>query len=175
MFTKLEQRFWIKIEVARGHNTQEFFQGLREALGGREPHHSSWQCKESHRCSCLGHRAPLAMGDSGTSTVLTRYESMRLRSLGKSETTTARYPTQHKRWTYSCYRAVNTEHNKDGRADGVRRLPNIFQKVINKEKTTLKVHKCCTHVNKAMSEISNCCHFFLVLLLHFRRKTRLSL
>ena len=44
--------------------------------------------------------------------------------------------------------------NKDGRADGVRRLPNIWQKVIN------KVHKCCTSVNKAMSEISNCCHYF---------------
>ena len=23
------------------------------------------------------------------------------------------------------------------------------------------VHKCCTHVNKAMSQISNCCHYFL--------------
>ena len=31
MFTKLEQRSWIKIEVARSHNTQECFQGLREA------------------------------------------------------------------------------------------------------------------------------------------------
>ena len=33
--------------------------------------------------------------------------------------------------------------NKDGRADGVRRLPNIWKKVINKEVTILKVHKCC--------------------------------
>ena len=40
-------------------------------LGGTEPHHSSWQCKKSHRC-CYGPLAPLAMGDSGTSTVLTR-------------------------------------------------------------------------------------------------------
>ena len=31
MFTKLEQRCWIKIEVARGHSTLECFQGLREA------------------------------------------------------------------------------------------------------------------------------------------------
>ena len=31
MFTKLDQRSWIKIEVARGHSTQECFQGLREA------------------------------------------------------------------------------------------------------------------------------------------------
>ena len=45
-------------------------------LGGTEPHHSSWQCKESHHW-CHGPLAPLAMGDSGTSTVLTRYESMR--------------------------------------------------------------------------------------------------
>ena len=33
MFTKLEQRSWIKIKVARGQNTQEFVQGLREACG----------------------------------------------------------------------------------------------------------------------------------------------
>ena len=31
--------------------------------------------------------------------------------------------------------------NKDGRADGVRRLPNIWQKVINKGVTVLKVDK----------------------------------
>ena len=41
MFTKLEQRYWIKIQVARRRSTQEFFQELREALGGTEPHHSS--------------------------------------------------------------------------------------------------------------------------------------
>ncbi|KAJ4431732.1 hypothetical protein ANN_20334 [Periplaneta americana] len=33
MFTKLEQRSWIKIEVARGRSAQECFQGLREACG----------------------------------------------------------------------------------------------------------------------------------------------
>ena len=32
MFTKLEQRSWIKIEVARGRSTQECFRGLCEAL-----------------------------------------------------------------------------------------------------------------------------------------------
>ena len=53
-------------------------------LGGTEPHHSSWQCKVSHRCCCHGPLAPLAMGDSGTSTVLTRYDSMRLRSFCSS-------------------------------------------------------------------------------------------
>ena len=52
-------------------------------LGGTEPYHSSWQCKESHRC-CHGPLAPLEMGDSGTSTVLSRYESMWLRSLCQS-------------------------------------------------------------------------------------------
>ena len=31
MFTKLEQRSWIKIEVTRRRSTQECFQGLREA------------------------------------------------------------------------------------------------------------------------------------------------
>ncbi|KAJ4443292.1 hypothetical protein ANN_04960 [Periplaneta americana] len=33
MFTKLEQRSWIKIEVARGRSAQESFQGLYEACG----------------------------------------------------------------------------------------------------------------------------------------------
>ena len=33
MFTKLEQRSWIKIEVARRRSTQECFQGLGEACG----------------------------------------------------------------------------------------------------------------------------------------------
>ena len=52
--------------------------------------------------------------------------------------------------------------NKDGRAVDVRRLTNIWQKVINMGGVTiLKVHKWCTLVNKAMSEISNCCHYFL--------------
>ena len=33
MFTKQEQRSWIKIEVAQGHSTQECFQGLHDACG----------------------------------------------------------------------------------------------------------------------------------------------
>ena len=37
-------------------------------------------------------------------------QSLRLRSLHQSERTTARDPVQYKRWTYSCSRAVNTEH-----------------------------------------------------------------
>ena len=50
-------------------------------LVNTEPYHSSWQYKESNRYCCHGPLEPLAMGDSGTSTVLARYESMRLRSL----------------------------------------------------------------------------------------------
>ena len=38
-----------------------------------------------------------------------------------------------------------------------------LQKVINKGAIIMKVglHKCCTPVNKAKSQISNCCHYFL--------------
>ena len=79
-------------------------------LGGIEPHYSSWQCKESHHCCCHAPLVLLTMGDSGTSTVLIRYESMRLQSLCQSERTTARDPVQHKRWIYPHYRAVNKEH-----------------------------------------------------------------
>ncbi|KAJ4432887.1 hypothetical protein ANN_21526 [Periplaneta americana] len=39
--------------------------------------------KESHCCCCQGPLAPLAMGNSGTSTILTQYESMRLRPFTK--------------------------------------------------------------------------------------------
>ena len=93
---------------------------------------SSRQCKESHRCCCHGPLAPLTMGDSGTSTVLTRYETMPLQSLRQSERTTARdrYNTRDKP-----IRAIGRSIrniNKDGRTDGVRRLPNIWQKIINK-------------------------------------------
>ena len=85
-------------------------------------------------------------------------ESMRLQSLHQSERTTVRDTVQHKTWTCLCY---IWNINKDGLADSVRRLPNIWQKVINKGDAVLKVHKCCTPVNKAKSEISNCCHYFL--------------
>ena len=67
-------------------------------LGGTEHHHSSWQCKESHRC-CQGPIVPLEMGDSGTFTVLTR-----LLSICQNERTTAWGSVRHKRWTYTCYR-----------------------------------------------------------------------
>ena len=79
--------------VPQSSSTQEKLM----TLGGTEPHHSSWQCNESH-CCCHGTLALLAMGDSGTSTLLTWYESMWLQSLHQSERTTAR----DLRWTYPC-------------------------------------------------------------------------
>ena len=138
------------------------FRDLCESLDGTEPYYSS-QCKESHRCCCHGPLAPLTMGDCGTSTVLTRkYESMQLRSLLQTERTSVRWTRYNTR--DELIRTIGQSIrniNKDVRADGIRRLPNIWQKVINNGATILKVHKCCIPVNKAMSEISNCCHYFL--------------
>ena len=67
----------------------------------RKRHHLlvQWQSKEPYRC-CHGSLAPLAMEDSGTSTLLSLHESIRLRSLRQSERTTARDTVQHKIWTY---------------------------------------------------------------------------
>ena len=72
-------------------------------LGGTELHHSSWQCKGSHLCCCHGPLAPLAMGDSGTSTVLTRcdYDMFTKVKQGPSITQEMNFP---------CYRAVNMGH-----------------------------------------------------------------
>ena len=117
--------------------------------------------QELHPCCCHASLALLAMGDSGTSTVLTRYKSMRLRSLCQSERTNASDPVQDKRKNYRAIGMSIQNINKDGRADGVRRLPNIWQKVIRGVATILKVHKCCTTVKKSISEIANCCHNFL--------------
>ena len=47
------------------------------------------------------------------------------------------------------------------RAYSVRRLSNIWQKMVNKGATILKIHKCYSPVNKAMSEILNFCRYFL--------------
>ena len=89
-------------------------------FGSTEPHHSSWQCKESRCCCCHGPLVLLAMRDSRTSTLLTQYESLRLRSLCQSERTTVRDPVQHKRRTI---RAICT--------DSVWHLLNIWKKAIN--------------------------------------------
>ena len=50
--------------------------------------------------------------------------------------------------------------NKERRTDGVHGLPNIWQTVISKRAAILKVHKCCSPVIKAISEISKCCNYF---------------
>ena len=134
-------------------------QGKSTILGGTETHRSSWQRKESHRCCCHGPLEPLTMENSGTSPVLIRYDSMRLLSLRQSERTTARAwdNTRDELIRAMVWSILNI--NKDGRAGGARRLPNIWQKMINKGETILKVYKCCTPVNKAMSEVSFCHNF----------------
>ena len=81
--------------------------------------------------------------------------------LHQNERTTTRDPAQYTRWTYPCYRAVNTEHQQRWTHWWCKTPYKHVTKVINKGVTILKVHKCCTPVNKAMLEISNCCHYFL--------------
>ena len=66
-------------------------------LGGTKPQPFLIKCKESHRCRSHGTLGPLEMRDSGTSTILTRYVSMRLRSLRLRETSTSKDPVQRKR------------------------------------------------------------------------------
>ena len=67
------------------------------------------------RC-CHGSLAPLAMGDSGTSTVLTRYESMRLWSLRQSEWTTvrSRYNTK-----YELIHAIGCQYETSTKMDAL--------------------------------------------------------
>ena len=114
-------------------------------LGGTEPHHSSWQCKESHRC-LHWLLVLLVMGDFGTSTVLARYESMRTQSLRQREWTCigTLYNTRDE-----LIRVIGNINNH-GRDDGVRCLPNIWQKVINGGGDYIEGHKWCTPVNKAL-------------------------
>ena len=109
--------------------------------------------------------APLAMGDPGTSTILIWYVlSIPLRFLHQSERITVRDTVQHKRWTYPCYRAVNKEHQQRWTCwwciSPSKHLENC-DKQGGGGGTKLKVHKCCTPVNETMSEILNCCHYFL--------------
>ena len=71
-----------------------------------------WYSTRTFFMTMQGPLLPLAMGDSGTSTILTLYESMRLRSLRQSERISSRESVQQKRWTYPCYRAVNSERQQ---------------------------------------------------------------
>ena len=95
-------------------------------LSGTETHrHSSWHCKESH-CCCwqwviLEHWLYSPDMSPCNYDLITKV---------KEPLRGTRY---NMRWNYTCFRAVNTEHQKDGCADGVQCLPNIWKKVINKE------------------------------------------
>ena len=73
------------------------------------------------------------MGDSGTSILLTRYMSMILSYFLARMKELLRETRQNTRDEF--IRAIGRSIrniNKDGLADGVRRLPNIWRKVINK-------------------------------------------
>ena len=112
------------------------------SLGGTEPHHSLWQCKESHHCCCtdllwcwqweiLEHQ-PYSPNMSPCDYNL--FAKVKKPLLG------IRYNTRH-----DLNRAIGWSLwniNKDGHADGFRRLQNIWQKVINQGATISKVHKC---------------------------------
>ena len=95
-------------------------------LGDTEPYHSMTMQGATpllSRTSCAS-----GNGRSGTSIVLTRHESLLLRSLRQSERITASDPVQHERWTYPCCRAVNSKLQEKWTRDGVRHLPNIWAK-----------------------------------------------
>jgi hypothetical protein len=99
------------------------------------------------------------MGDTGTSAVLTRYEYMPLWPLRQNERSTVRDTLQHKRGDNSCCRAIT-------RADGVRRLPQISQKMVCMGVITLQ--KCVfTSGNKVISELQRCCYYFLFNLVQY--------
>ena len=87
---------------------------------------------------------------------------MRLRYHRRSEGTTARDPVQHKRWTYTCYSAVNTEHQQRWKRWWCTTPIKHLTKVTNRGTTILMVHKFCTPINKLISKISNCCHYFIL-------------
>ena len=137
-------------------------------LGGKEPHYSSWKCKDSHHYCCDGPLVSLAMEDSEISTIITRYESMLLQSHRQSARSTARYPLHHKRWTYPCYRRSIRNINKDGRVDGVRCIPNIWQNVINKGRLYWRYINAVPLWIKPYIYIYNCYHYLLSILCIFQ-------
>ena len=168
MFTKVEQHSWIKIKVSLGHSTHECFQGLCEALRRKQWH--------------LVVQNPMILHDNARSHTIASVTDL----LHQWQWEILEYPPYSSNMSpcdYNLFTKVkeplrgtryNTRDelihaigrcicdiNKDGRADSVRRLPNIWQKARNKEATVLKIYKCCISVNTAMLEISNCCHYFL--------------
>ncbi|KAJ4434123.1 hypothetical protein ANN_16443 [Periplaneta americana] len=119
ILTKLEQRSWIKIEVTRGRSAQECFQGLREHVAMQRCHIAQWHdgLKRKTRTT-------------GTSTVLTRYDPCNydLFTKVKEPLRGTRYNTRDELIRALGWSIRNI--NKDGPADGVRRLPNIWQKTV---------------------------------------------
>ena len=132
MFTKLELRSWNKIEVARGCSTQECFQGLRQACGEQNPiilHDNG----RSHTAAavtdllCNWQWEILEHPPYSPDMNLCDYD---LSAKVNEPLRGTRYNTRDE-----LIRAIGRSIrniNKDGHADGVRRLPNIWQKVINK-------------------------------------------
>ena len=74
------------------------------------------------------------MGDTGASTVLTRYESMRYDLFAKvKEPLRGSWYNSRDELIDAMGRSIRNI-NKYGRADGVQRPPNICQKMINRPK-----------------------------------------
>ena len=85
---------------------------------------------------------------------------MRLRYVRQSERTTARDAVQYKRLIYPYYRVIITEHEQRWACWLCTTPSKHMANVINKGTTSVKVHKFCAPVNKSMSEISKCFHYF---------------
>ena len=134
MFTKLEQRSWIKIEVARGRRTQESFQGLHQALAGTEPQNPIilHESERSHTPAALKHvrrwkmeileHLPYSHDMSPCNYDLFAKVKEPLRE--------TRYITRDE-----LIRAIERSIlniNSNGGADAVRCLSNIWQRVLNK-------------------------------------------
>ena len=139
MFTKEDQRSWITIEIARGRSAQTCFQGLREACGDaalpyrtvarwvklfREGRDSIQDSRRSGRPHVDNHtieQPPYSPDMSPCDYDLFAKMKEPLRGI--------RYNTRE-----AIIRAVGRsllDINRSGRADGVRRLPQIWRKVVH--------------------------------------------
>ncbi|KAJ4450669.1 hypothetical protein ANN_02098 [Periplaneta americana] len=117
--------------MARGRSAQECFQGLREACGDAAlPYRTVARWVKAFREGLV---APVPKGrrktrTAGTSTILTRYDpcDYDLFTKVKEPLRGTRYNTGDE-LIRALGRSIRNI-NKDGRADGVRHLPNIWQK-----------------------------------------------
>ena len=126
-------------------------------LGGTEPHRPLWQCKESHHWEILEH-PPHSPNMSPCDYNLFVKVKEALWGMWYN--------------TYPCYRVVNMEHQQSWWCTAPSK--HLQKVTINKGwATILKIHKWCTPVNEAMSEISNCCHYFLSNLCRLYHRQRL--